>query len=168
MMSNNSRNLAQSTAKIRAAKSEDVGAISRLWLKFMEYNARFDDSFQVKPKILTRFAREIIDRLKDPDYRIAVAEIENEIVGYSFSYISRKPYFFRLGKFGFIGDVFVLEQFRKQGIGRKLADDAHEFFRRRKVEQVELLVATKNVDTIRFWEKLGYVKLLEWMYKRDV
>ncbi len=153
---------------IRIALPEDVTAISKLWLKFMEYNARFDDSFRVKPRILSRFAREILDRLNDHDFRIAVADMGGEIVGYSFSYISRKPYFFRLGKFGFIGDVFVLEQFRGRGIGRLLAEDAHDFFRRRNVEQVELLVATKNVETVKFWEKLGYTRLLEWMYKRNI
>jgi len=158
----------ESEAIIRVALPEDITSISRLWLKFMEYNAKFDDSFMVKPRIQSRFAREILDRLSDPNYRIAVAEVDGEIVGYSFSYVSRKPYFFRLGKFGFIGDVFVLEQFRKRGIGRMLAEDAHEFFRRLNVKQVELLVATKNIETIKFWEKLGYTKLLEWMYKRNI
>jgi GNAT superfamily N-acetyltransferase len=154
-------------AVIRVALPEDVLPISKLWLKFMEYNAKFDSSFEVKPKITARFAREIQDRLKDPNYRIAVAELDEELVGYSFSYVSKKPYFFKLGKFGFIGDLFVLDQFRGRGIGRLLVNDAHDYFKRKGVEQIELLVATLNVDTIKFWERLGYTRLLEWMYRKE-
>jgi GNAT superfamily N-acetyltransferase len=153
---------------VRVALPEDVLAISKLWLKFMEYNARFDSSFEVKPKIIARFAREIQDRLQDPNYRIAVADLNGELVGYSFSYVSKKPYFFMLGKFGFIGDLFVLDQYRGKGIGHLLVNDAHNYFKRKDVEQIELLVATKNVDTIKFWERQGYTRLLEWMYRKEV
>ena len=152
---------------IRVALPEDVVAISKLWLKFMQYNAAFDSSFEVKPKVTASFAREIQDRLTDANYRIAVAEFDNELVGYCFSYVSKKPYFFKLGKFGFIGDLYVLDDYRRRGIGRLLVDDAHAFFQRRNVEQLELLVAAKNIETVKFWERLGYTKLLEWMYKKQ-
>lgn len=151
---------------IRVALPEDVVSISKLWLKFMEYNARFDNSFKVKSKIVGRFARELGQRLDDPNYRLAITEIENEIVGYCLSYVSRKPYFFKLGKFGFIGDLFVLESHRRKGYGHLLVKDAQEFFKRKKVKQVELLVANGNVDTIKFWEKMGFKSLLRWMYRK--
>jgi ribosomal protein S18 acetylase RimI-like enzyme len=171
MMSNESddslRQPLNASIKIRVALPEDVVAISKLWLKFMQYNAAFDSSFEVKPKVSARFAREIQNRLTDSNYRIAVAEIDNGLVGYCFSYVSRKPYFFKLGKFGFIGDLYVNEQYRRGGIGRLLVDDAHAYFERRGAEQIELLVASKNIDTIKFWEKLGYTKLLEWMYRKQ-
>jgi ribosomal protein S18 acetylase RimI-like enzyme len=151
---------------IRVAMPEDVVAISKLWLKFMEYNVKFNRSFEVKSKIVGRSARELEQRLSDPNYHLAVAEIDGGIVGYCLSYISKKPYFFKLGKFGFIGDLFVLDKYRRNGIGTLLVEDAHAFFRRKKIRQVELLVANKNVNTIKFWEKLGYNGLLLWMYKK--
>ena len=146
---------------------EDVVSISKMWLKFMEYNARFNESFEVKPKNVGRFARELQQRLDDPNYRLTVVEVDGELVGYCLSYISKKPYFFKLGKFGFIGDLFVLEQYRHKGYGWMLIDDVHEFFKRKKVEQVELLVANGNIDTIKFWEKQGYKSLLQWMYRKQ-
>lgn len=146
---------------------EDVVAISRMWLKFMDYNSKFDQSFKVKAKIGGRFARELQQRLDDPNYRLAVAEIDDELIGYCLAYVSKKPYFFKLGKFGFIGDLFVREEYRRRGFGKLLIHDAHEFFKRRKVEQIELLVAQGNVDTIKFWEKLGYKTLLQWMYLKQ-
>jgi len=152
---------------IRVALPEDVVSISKLWLKFMEYNAQFDQSFKVKPKIVGRFARELQQRLDDPNYRLAVADLNGEIVGYCLSYISKKPYYFKLGKFGFIGDLYVLEDHRSKGYGHLLVSDAHTFFKRKKVEQVELLVANDNIDTIGFCERMGYKSLLRWMYLKE-
>ncbi len=151
---------------IRGAMPEDVVAISKLWLEFMEYNARFNRSFKVKSKIGGRFARELEQRLTDSNYHLAVAEVNGQIVGYCLSYVSSKPYFFKLGRFGFIGDLFVLGKYRRNGIGTLLVEDAHTFFKRKKIKQIELLVADKNVNTIRFWKKLGYKVLLQWMYKK--
>jgi ribosomal protein S18 acetylase RimI-like enzyme len=151
---------------LRVALPEDVLSISKLWRKFMDYNAQFDDSFRVKPKIVGRFARELQNRIDDPNYRLSVIELDEELVGYCLSYISKKPYFFKLGKFGFIGDLFVEEGYRRRGYGRLLVDDALNFFKRKRVEQVELLVASENVNTIKFWQRLGYTGLLQWMYKK--
>ena len=153
-------------AVLRVALPEDVLSIAKLWQKFMEHNARFDSSFEVKPKIIGRFARELQQCLDDPAYRLAVVQADDIIAGYCLSYISKKPYFFKLGRFGFIGDLFVLEEYRRRGYGRMLVEDAHAFFKRKKVEQVELLVARDNTYTISFWEKLGYKTLLYWMYNQ--
>jgi ribosomal protein S18 acetylase RimI-like enzyme len=151
---------------VRVALPEDVVSISKLWQKFMNYNAQFDDSFEVKDKIVGRFARELQNRIDDPNYRLAVVELNGELVGYCLSYISKKPYFFKLGKFGFIGDLYIEKNKRRNGYGRLLVDDAIEFFTRKRVEQIELLVADDNVNTIKFWEKMGYKTLLRWMYKK--
>ncbi len=151
---------------IRVALPEDVLAISKLWQQFMAYNAQFDNSFEVQDKITGRFARELQNRIDDPNYRLAVAEFDKELVGYSFSYISKKPYFFKIGKFGLIGDLFVQEEHRRKGFGRLLVDDALDFFKRKKIEQIELLVANGNENTVQFWEKMGYSTLLRWMYKK--
>jgi ribosomal protein S18 acetylase RimI-like enzyme len=164
MMSKNAKTAAD--AVIRTALPEDVVSISKLWQRFMEYNAQFDDSFEVKPKIVGPFARELQQRLADPNFRLAVVEFDGELVGYCLSYISKKLYFFKLGKFGFIGDLFVEEGYRRNGYGRLLVQDALGFFKRKRVEQVELLVANDSENTIKFWQHLGYVPLLQWMYKR--
>ncbi|MCD6163708.1 MAG: GNAT family N-acetyltransferase [candidate division Zixibacteria bacterium] len=153
--------------EIRVALPEDVVSISKLWLKFMEYNAQFDNSFIVKPKIVGRFARELQHRLDDPNYRLAVVQLDDELVGYCLSYVSKKPYFFKLGKFGFIGDLYVIDEHRRNGYGKMLVEDAHSFFKRKKVKQIELLVANGNVNTIKFWEKQGFKMLLQWMYRKQ-
>jgi len=151
---------------IREAGDEDVIRISALWGQFMAYNAAFNDSFNVRKQAASIFAREMTERKQNPDCRLAVAEFDGDLIGFCYSYISLKPKYFKLGRFGFIGDLYVKPKHRGQGIGRRLVDDAMNFFNKRKIKQIELLVAVENTDTIKFWKALGFDHLLTWMYKR--
>lgn len=151
---------------IREALEEELLKLSRLWGDFMAYNAAFNDSFKVKGKATSIFVREMTERKQNPDCRLSVAELDSKLIGFCYSYISVKPNYFKLERFGFIGDLFVREEFRRLGIGRRLVEDALEFFQKKKINQIELLVAIKNDETIRFWEALGFDHLLTWMYKR--
>ena len=152
--------------KIRKARQEELLKIGRLWGKFMAFNAEFNSSFRVKKKAPEIFSKEMIEKIQDSNCRLTVAEIDGELVGFCYSYISHKPKYFKLEKFGFVGDLYVEPQYRRQGVGRMLVLDTMEFFSRRKVRQIELLVAVKNTGTIEFWESLGFSHLLTWMYKR--
>lgn len=151
---------------IREAREEELLKVGRLWGKFMAYNAEFNSSFRIKKKAPEIFSKEMIEKIKDSSCRLTVAEIEGEILGFCYSYISQKPKYFKLEKFGFVGDLYVEPECRRKGVGRMLVSDALAFFSKRKVRQIELLVAKKNIDTIRFWESLGFSHLLTWMYKR--
>jgi ribosomal protein S18 acetylase RimI-like enzyme len=152
--------------KIREAREEELLKVGRLWGKFMAFNAEFNSSFRVRKKAPEIFSKEMIEKIQDSDCRLAVAEIDGELAGFCYSYVSRKPKYFKLEKFGFVGDLYVEPGYRRQGVGRMLVNDTLAFFSRRKVRQVELLVAIKNTGTIKFWESLGFSHLLTWMYKR--
>jgi ribosomal protein S18 acetylase RimI-like enzyme len=152
--------------KIREVREEELLKVGKLWGKFMAYNAEFNSSFRTRKKAPVIFSKEMIEKIQDSDCRLTVAEIDGELVGFCYSYISHKPKYFKLEKFGFIGDLYIEEDYRRQGAGRLLINDTMEFFSKRKVRQIELLVAVKNKGTIRFWESLGFSHLLTWMYKR--
>jgi len=152
---------------IREVREEELLKVSELWGDFMAYNAAFNDSFHVQRKSKAIFAKEMAERKEHPDCLLAVAESDGKLIGFCYSYISLKPKYFKLEKFGFIGDLYVKPEYRGQGIGRDLVNDALAFFKKRKIKQIELLVAIKNENTIKFWEALGFKHLLTWMYKRN-
>jgi ribosomal protein S18 acetylase RimI-like enzyme len=153
-------------AKIRPALDQELLKVGALWGDFMAYNEEFNSSFKIRKKAISIFSREMAERIKKPDCRLAVAEHDGELIGFCYSYISLKPKYFKLEKFGFVGDLFVKNEHRRMGVGRMLVDDAMKFFKKRKIRQIELLVARKNTDTIRFWESLGFSHLLTWMYRK--
>ena len=152
--------------EIREAREEELLKISALWGDFMAYNAAFNDSFKVKKKARAIFSKEMNEHGDNPDCRLAVAVDNGGLIGFCYSYISSKPRYFKLEKFGFIGDLYVQDDYRERGIGRLLVDDALDFFKKRKISQIELLVAQKNVNTVKFWESIGFDHLLTWMFKR--
>ena len=152
--------------KIREAREEELLKVGRLWGKFMAFNAEFNSSFRVKKKAPEIFSREMIEKIRDSNCRLTVAEIDGQLIGFCYSYISHKPKYFKLEKFGFVGDLYVEPEYRRQGVGRMLVNDTLGFLSRRKVRQIELLVAVKNTNTIKFWESLGFSHLLTWMYRR--
>lgn len=152
--------------KIREAREEELLKVGRLWGKFMAFNAEFNSSFRVKKKAPEIFSKEMIEKIRDSSCRLTVAEIDGDLAGFCYSYISHKPKHFKLEKFGFVGDLYVEPEYRRRGVGRMLVLDTMKFFSRRKVRQIELLVAVKNTNTIKFWESLGFSHLLTWMYRR--
>jgi ribosomal protein S18 acetylase RimI-like enzyme len=151
---------------IREAREDELLKASELWSEFMDFNAGFNSSFDTRDRAREIFTKEMMAKYPSRDFRMAVADRDGELVGFCFSYISQKPKYFILEKFGFIGDLYVRPGFRRQGIGNDLVKDAINFFARRKVNQIELLVSVKNKSAIEFWEAIGFSHLLTWMYKR--
>jgi ribosomal protein S18 acetylase RimI-like enzyme len=151
---------------IREVREDELLKAGELWSAFMDFNARFNDSFAIRAKGQEIFSKEMLEKHQSKDHRLAVAEVDGQLVGFCFSYISRKPRYFKLEKFGFIGDLFIKPTCRRQGIGHDLVKDALNFFAKHKVSQIELLVAIKNESAIKFWEAIGFKHLLTWMYKR--
>ncbi len=151
---------------IREAREDELLRAGELWSDFMRFNCQFDKSFTIRDKARDIFSREMLEKYPAKDYRLAVAEADGKLIGFCFSYISRKPKYFKIERFGLIGDLYVTPEFRRQGIGHSLVKDALNFFAKRRVIQIELLVAVKNDDAIKFWEALGFNQLLTWMYKK--
>jgi GNAT superfamily N-acetyltransferase len=62
----------------------------------------------------------------------------------------------------YLEDIFVLEQFRKRGIGQALFMKCVEEAARNGCGRFELSVLTWNMNAIKFYEKLGAKRLKEW------
>ncbi|MGQ9572520.1 MAG: GNAT family N-acetyltransferase [Dehalococcoidia bacterium] len=60
------------------------------------------------------------------------------------------------GCFAYVDDVFVLEQYRRQGLGAKLMREALEYARKSGCVRVELSARRDNVAARRLYERLGF------------
>lgn len=104
------------------------------------------------------------DGLSDePKYEAYLGKLNGEAIGYLI-------YFFNYSSFLakstlYIEDIFVLENYRRQGIGQRLFEFCVKQASERNAGRIEFCVLTWNKPAIRFYEKNG-VKRLDWYFYR--
>jgi GNAT superfamily N-acetyltransferase len=104
------------------------------------------------------------DCLSDkPKYQAFIGKIGNKPVSYMI-------YFFTYSSFLalptlFVEDIFVLEEYRKQGVGQKMFDFLKETAKHEGCGRIEFIVLKWNTTAQDFYEKNG-AKRLEWFVYR--
>ena len=128
---------------IRELKKED------LWNGFLKSL----DSLKLASDIDKTKAEEVFDKINsNPDYIIAVAEIEGKIVG-STTLLIESKFIHQGGLVGHIEDVSVDKDFQGKKIGEKIMKYLLEVSKKRGCYKT-ILNCTDDVK--RFYEKLGF------------
>lgn len=132
---------------IRIMKIEDYEKVYDLWIhtEGMGLNTT-DDSREGIAKYL----------LRNPN-TCFVAEDNGKIVGVIMSGHD--------GRRGFIHHTTVKNEYRKQGIGKKLVDSALAALEAEGIHKVALVAFGKNVSGNIFWEKVGFVVRDDLIYR---
>jgi len=92
---------------------------------------------------------------KNPGFLFVVFDNKKPI-GYSLGWIYKdEDKLNKIKKFGLICDLFVIEKYRSQGIGKKLIDLSLKWFRKRKINYVNIYAYSKN-SAINLYHKLGF------------
>lgn len=141
------------TINIRIAHQHDAAKLTKL---FNQYRQFYNQSSQ-----LEQAERFISERLKKHDSTIFVAEaggVKNndlpQIIGFCqlypcFSSISMK-------KAWILNDLYITPDFRKNGVGKKLIEQALEFCRNNQAAYVTLQTAHTNTAAQALYKKLGF------------
>ncbi|UCC64194.1 MAG: GNAT family N-acetyltransferase [Anaerolineae bacterium] len=148
---------------IRLAGMQDLEALCRLYYDFHEFHVRgvpdrlvnlgdgeaFDDS-------QLRAALEKI--VADDDGALFVAEAGNQIVGLAEVYVRQdEPHPERVSRrYGYLQSLMVHESFRRQGIGRRLAEVAQEWAGEKGATEMRLDTWEFPASPLGFYECLGY------------
>jgi ribosomal protein S18 acetylase RimI-like enzyme len=69
-------------------------------------------------------------------------------------------------EFGFISDLTVRVDMRRQGVGRRLLDHVFDWFRARGVANVQLQVYERNTKGRAFWESQGFEPFFQRMWRK--
>lgn len=85
-------------------------------------------------------------------FQALVVVHENKIIGFASYYFA---YFSWTGKSIYLDDLYVLEEFRGQGIGSSLMQKVFEIGRKHQCKKVRWQVSNWNVKAIQFYKKLG-------------
>ncbi len=134
-----------------------MDAVAGLWQALVDYHRRLDSDLPpATPQGARRYARRLMDRLDDPMSRVLVAEKHGDVVGYVLGVVvDLAPEMFAQEASGFLADIFVEENSRREGVGTALVEALATWFREKGLRYFEWHVAARNQDSIAFWRQLG-------------
>ena len=92
--------------------------------------------------------------------RMVVAKANGSIIGFAHGMIKFLPDYLGGHAIGFVTHIYVDNNYRETGTGRRMVEMLEEWFRQKKVHSIELQVITGNTGGIDFWKKLGYLEEL--------
>lgn len=152
--------------QVRRASSDDLQAIVGLWRGLARYHGPKSTYFELAPGAERKFASYVRKSMKRKDVAVFVAQKNSKLVGYLIAKIKEEKPVFKLRKRGIITDTFVEKGYRRQGVGRKLAEKALAWFRNRNLQFVELSVHVKNISGKIAWKRMGFEEHMTVMRKK--
>lgn len=141
---------------VRRAREADLDAIVQVWGELAAEHAVMDRAFAPSTDWAEAYRDYLGLMLRRTDTLLLVAAEGRTVAGIATGRIVTLPPFFAVARRGHIQDVYVRPRHRRHGIGRRLVEEILGWMRRSRVGLVELTVATRNPDAVRFWEALGF------------
>lgn len=133
---------------IRMAEEKDALLLLQIYAYYVEHTAV---TFEYEVPSISEFM-ERMGKVKER-YPYLLAEEDGEITGYAYvsAFKDRAAYDWAVET-----TVYVKEERRSEGIGRKLYEALEEILKVQNVLNLNACIAYPNPDSIRFHERLGY------------
>ena len=139
---------------IRRATINDVNYIQNLNNELFKLEKEKYDTTLVLNWPLTQEGKEYFEELINNQYVIVVA-IENNIIGYLAGSINKKCSYEAI-QYGEINNMFIKEEYRRYGIGRKLINSFKDYCRSNNINNLKVVATSKNRNAIDFYKKNGF------------
>ncbi|TYP75805.1 RimJ/RimL family protein N-acetyltransferase [Aquimarina intermedia] len=99
---------------------------------------------------------DIASYIVQKDTQVLVAEAEGQLIGSGYGQIrERKPYF-KTDLLGYIGFIYVNENFRGKGVSQQILKALTEWFQNQNITEIRLTVYSENPRAIKAYEKVGF------------
>lgn len=156
---------------------ERLDSTSQHWLRVIEYFSKMYDEFSQSGDLIPLGEEgaekwgALQRKLAGKTSQVSVVCSENserQVVGFLHASIIILPAYLSEALAGHVGHLYVLPEFRKQGVAHLLVDDVMNWFTERNVTSVQLQVLCDNQKASRFWESYGFRKELFQYRKTDL
>lgn len=147
---------------IRTATIDDLKPLARLYKEHMVFHNNIDPQYFKIPSDEECLAQ-IEEMLTESIYKIIVYEDDGIICGYTNYMLLNAG---ASERFGIMGDIFVAEQYRRQGVGTSLMNEFLKDTKKGFCKTVEIDVHVNNTSAQKFYEKMGFVPRAIQMEKR--
>ena len=147
----------------RIAHVNDIDAIISLWQEARIYHEELDPRLMMLPDAATQVQDYYHEQISSEDAAFYLAFEKQVPVGYICAQLQKRAPVYKYSQVGFIDGLFVKEEFRRIGVGKKLVELALSWFQEREIDRIQLNVASLNQPGIDFWKKCGFTDMMHRM-----
>ena len=144
----------------RPAKIDDLESIVELWIESASFHARLEPRFQYASDVTQPTKEYYTKQLQSENSYIGVAHSNDDIVGFIGVQVQERPPIHVPRRMGFINGLFVKPSVRRHGIGTHLWHMALDWLKQQEIHKAHVTVASRNPESIEFWQKKGFSDLM--------
>jgi len=143
---------------IRPATAADLPRIGRMGALLVEAHYHLDAQrfLATRPRTPLDYASFLAKQLDKPDVAVLVADVNGDVIGYTFATVEGYDYLSLRGPAGIVHDVLVDPGSRGHGVGRLLLESALAFLKARGAPRVVLTTAEGNETAQRLFAGAGF------------
>jgi GNAT superfamily N-acetyltransferase len=147
--------MAGKQATISSAASSDLQRLEPLWWALYRHQGEHGMRLKLEQDAFSAWV-DSLEPFLGRFAHVTIATLGSEIVGFIAARIRTLPPYFGRGQVGVITEVFVADEHRSLGIGRRMLDHTRAWYQENAVRRIELQVVAENPDGLRFYESLGW------------
>ncbi len=151
--------------KIREIKEEDVKDAADLVVRLKKFNSEHDPLFSLNEKLEESVVSYLRSAIKLETRDAMIAESGNKIVGIIMADVNDRIFYEPLKEVR-ITELYVLPEFRKGGLGRKLIDAIVEKEKKKGCSVLTVEFPTENLVAHKFYTGLGMRSIISVYGKR--
>ena len=145
--------------KIRDLKKEDLNEATNLVMRLKKFNSEHDPLFTVSEDLEKNVREYLESAIKLETRDVLVADKNKRIVGVIMGEIHSRP-FYQPSKELRVTEIYLLPEFRKGGLGKKMLDALIEKEKGKSCNIITVEFPSENLLAHKFYTSLGMRSIL--------
>lgn len=141
------------TIQLRQARKEDLPILDEFQQQLVKLERGFDKGIPTQGRV-DYYNLESL--LMSDKVHFLVVEVDNKVVGCGFGEIRKNVDWAVDKEYGYIGLVFVKEEYRYQGIGKKIVGSIFDWFHSKNISHITVEVYAENKEAIEAYTSYGF------------
>jgi GNAT superfamily N-acetyltransferase len=128
----------------------------KLWKLLMDEHTELEPTLYKLSKIASKKQQEFFSKNLSSKDKFFVGCFEQEkLIGYALGRVEDRPPVLDIQKIGVLSEIVVLPEYRRQGVGKQLAQRFFDWCKEKGVKNAQLHVLEKK-DAVKFYKELGF------------
>ena len=142
-------------------KSTHLERLRECLVELQDFERLLDPRLPPGSDIVDEYIPHMLDRCIRCQGKVLIAEVNGEVAGFATILTKVKSEELEDGdlEYGLVSDLMVLEKYRKQGLGRRLLEEAESYARANEVKWLRIGVLAGNQAADNLYSSMGFSSL---------